>query len=362
MTVPDLGYRNGALARRILERIWREMDGQPPIRLMEVCGTHTVAVGKAGLRRAVPPNVVLLSGPGCPVCVTPASYIEAAARLALGGATVVTFGDMMRVPGEGTSLEEARARGGRVIVASSVSTALELARAERSDVVFLAVGFETTAPTVAAAVLTAQRENLGNFSVLLSHKLVPPALRLVLSDPACAVSGFILPGHVSTIIGTEPYRFLVDEFSVPGVVAGFELIDVLLAVEELVRMLKNGAPKVINRYTRVVRPEGNPRAWEAVAAAFEVADAEWRGIGHIPASGLVLRDTFARFDAARKYGLDLGGDELPAGCSCGGVLRGQIRPTACPIFGTACTPQTPVGPCMISAEGACGVSYRYGEA
>jgi len=361
MTLPEKGYRDTDLARQILDRIAAEMDGAGAVRLMEVCGTHTVSIGKYGLRRVMPPNLVLLSGPGCPVCVTPGGYIDAAARLALDGVTLVTFGDMVRVPGNTTSLEAARARGGRLVVAASVTAALDIARREAGEVVFLAVGFETTAPTVAAAVLAAKREGLDNFSVLVSHKLVPPALRLILGDPECAVSGFILPGHVSTIIGTEPYRFLAEEFRVPGAVAGFELIDVLVAIESLVAMLRGSRPAVVNRYTRVVRREGNPRAWDAVTRVFEVADTAWRGIGEIPLSGLALREEYAAFDAARRYGVDLGDYRLPEGCACGRVLRGLVQPAECPLFGDACTPQSPVGPCMVSVEGACAVSFKYGE-
>lgn len=361
MALAEKGYRDKALARQILARIRAEMRGLPPVRLMEVCGTHTVSIGRLGLRSAVPDNLVLLSGPGCPVCVTPGSYVDAAAALALDGVTVVTFGDMIRVPGNTTSLAAARSEGGRIVVASSVNIALDLAREQAGEVVFLAVGFETTAPTIAAAALAAARDGLDNFALLVSHKLVPPALEAILADADCAVSGFILPGHVSTIIGTKPYRFLADKARLPGVVAGFELIDVLVAIEALVRMVRDGKPAVENAYTRVVRTEGNPRAWETVMSVFEIADAAWRGIGTIPASGLALREEYARFDAARKYGLELGGSEVPAGCACGSVLRGVLRPSDCPLFGRTCSPQTPVGPCMVSVEGACAVSYKYGE-
>ncbi len=362
MTLTEKGYRDKDLARRILARIEREMAGaETPVRLMEVCGTHTISIGKFGLRRAVPPKLRLLSGPGCPVCVTPGGTIDAAAALALGGVTVVTFGDMIRVPGNETSLEEARAKGGRIVVASSVNAGLDIARRGEGEVVFFAVGFETTAPTVASAVLTAAREGLGNFSVLVSHKLVPPALRLILDDAECAVSGFILPGHVSAIIGERPYRFIADEFGVPGAIAGFELIDVLVAIESLVRMVRAGEAAVVNDYTRAVRPDGNPMALEAVERVFEVADTAWRGIGTIPKSGLAVREQYAAFDAARKYAVDLGGFELPSGCSCGRVLRGLIEPGECPLWGKACTPRNPVGPCMVSVEGACAVSHRYGE-
>jgi len=360
VTRPEKGYRDKRLARRILERIRSEMADAPPVRFMEVCGTHTVAIGKLGLRQALPENLRLLSGPGCPVCVTPGSYIDAAAGLSLGRATVVTFGDMVRVPGNETSLEEARARGGKVVVAASVTAALDTARREPGEVVFLAVGFETTAPTIAAAVLAAAREDLGNFSVLVSHKLVPPALRLILDDPQCAVSGFILPGHVSAIIGPRPYVFIAEEFGVPGCVAGFEPVDVLAAIEWLVRAARAEAA-VENLYPRAVRPEGNLKAWATVLEAFEVADVAWRGVGRIPESGLVLREEYAPFDAARRYDVELSDFRLPDGCACGEVLRGKMRPRACPLFGGRCTPQSPVGPCMVSVEGACAVSHKYGE-
>ncbi len=357
----EKGYRDEQLARRILDRIRQEADARPPVNLMEVCGTHTVSIGRYGLRRAMPETVRLLSGPGCPVCVTPGGYIDAAAKLALDGVTVVTFGDMVRVPGDTTSLEEARAQGGRIAVTASVTGALDIARAEAGEVVFLAVGFETTAPTIAAAVLAAEREGLANFSVLVSHKLVPPALRLVLDDPDCAVGGFILPGHVSAIIGLAPYSFIADEFNVPGVVAGFELIDVLAGIEALVRMTAAGEAGIENAYPRVVRPEGNPTARDVVGKVFEPADSDWRGIGTIPQSGLALREEYATFDAARRHGIAIDSAEFPKACACGAVLRGLIRPRDCQLFGTTCTPQRPVGPCMVSVEGACAVSYKYGE-
>ena len=361
MLQAEKGYHDKELARDILARIKAEMDGAAPVTLMEVCGTHTVSIGKHGLRSAMPTNLRLLSGPGCPVCVTPGGYIDAAATLALSGVMVATFGDMVRVPGGETSLEEARAGGGRVAVTASVNGALDIARNEPGEVVFLAVGFETTAPTIAAAVLAAHREGVTNFSVLVSHKLVPPALRLVLDAPDCAVSGFLLPGHVSTVIGTAPYAFIAEEFGVPGVVAGFELIDVLAGIESLVRMINAKEAAVKNSYTRVVRPEGNPAACAAVEKVFEPADTDWRGIGRIPQSGLAIRKEYASFDAARRHAIEIKDFELPAGCACGGVLRGQIRPAECPLFGKTCTPQRPIGPCMVSVEGACAVSYKYGE-
>jgi hydrogenase expression/formation protein HypD len=361
MLQSEKGYRDTALAREILARIEAETAGSEPISLMEVCGTHTVAIGRHGLRRVMPENLRLLSGPGCPVCVTPGGYIDAAAGLALSGVTVATFGDMVRVPGGTTSLEDARAQGGRIVVTASVNGALDIARNESGEVVFLAVGFETTAPTIAAAVLTAEREGLTNFSVLVSHKLVPPALRLILDAPECSVSGFILPGHVSTVIGVEPYVFLANEFSVPGVVAGFELVDVLVAIESLVRMVRANEAAVKNAYTRVVRPEGNPAACAAIERVFEPADTGWRGIGRIPASGLAVREEYASYDAARRHGITIADAELPKACACGSVLRGLIRPTDCPLFGGTCTPQKPVGPCMVSVEGACSVSHKYGE-
>ena len=361
MLQSEKGYGDKYLARDILARIKAEMTGAAPINLMEVCGTHTVSIGKHGLRRAVPDNLRLLSGPGCPVCVTSGGYIDAAAALALSGVTVATFGDMVRVPGGETSLEEARAKGGRVDVTTSVNGALDIARNESGEVVFLAVGFETTAPTIAAALLAAEREGVENFSVLVSHKLVPPALRLILDAPDCSVSGFILPGHVSTVIGTAPYAFVAEEFDVPGVVAGFELIDVLAGIESLVQMINAGEAAVKTSYTRVVRPEGNPAACAAAEKVFEPADTDWRGIGRIPESGLAIREEYASFDAQRRHGIEITDFKLPDGCACGGVLRGRIRPAECPLFGGTCTPQRPIGPCMVSVEGACAISYKYGE-
>lgn len=331
-----------------------------PATLMEVCGTHTVAIARHGLRSVLPEGVRLISGPGCPVCVTPQEQVDL--FLALGrieGVTLATFGDMVRVPGSEGDLEQARAEGAEVLVVYSPMDAVEAAaRSPERQVVFFGIGFETTAPTVALALLEARRRGLGNFSVLCAHKLIPPAL-LALLDSEVRVDGFICPGHVSAIIGGRAYR-PVAERGKPCVVAGFEPADVLAAVAMLLRQLAEGRSEVEIEYRRVVRPEGNRRAQELLSQVFRVVDARWRGLGEIPASGYELADQFADFDAARRFAVAPPPSREPEGCRCGDVLRGAIQPPECPLFGRACTPRKPVGACMVSSEGACQAWHRYG--
>ncbi|MFH1150245.1 MAG: hydrogenase formation protein HypD [Actinomycetota bacterium] len=329
------------------------------VTLMEVCGTHTMAISKAGLRQVLSPGVELVSGPGCPVCVTAVADIDRAVALAhMPGVMLATFGDMMKVPGTSGSLAGAAARGAQVRVVYSPLEALVLARENPGlDVVLLGVGFETTAPAVAATVRKAYAEGLCNFYALSLHKLVPPALRALAGLPGFHVDGFILPGHVSVVIGGEAYRFLVDEFSIPCVITGFEAADVLQAIYRLKSMKKSG-PALENEYSRAVRPEGNPRALSVMWEVFEPADAEWRGLGSIPGSGLALKERYRDLDAgswevSRPEPGGLGG------CRCGDILCGRIRPVECPLFGVSCTPDSPVGPCMVSTEGTCAAYYLY---
>jgi len=332
-----------------------------PVTFMEVCGTHTMAVRRNGLPSLFPETVRLISGPGCPVCVTPVGYVDHALALAeQPDVTITTFGDLIRVPGSFSSLERARAQGASVEVVYSPLDALALAR-RRPDrqVVFLGVGFETTAPTAAAAIRQAAKEGLENFSVLGAHKVIPPAMELLASAPDLALDGFLCPGHVSTIIGTEAYRPIAEDFGLPCVVAGFEPLDVMQGLVMLTAQVRSGRSDVENQYRSVVRPEGNPRAMAVIEELFEPEDTTWRGLGTIPASGLKIREEFAHYDAARRFQVDLPQPVEPKGCLCGEILKGTRQPADCPLFGSRCTPRNPVGACMVSSEGTCAAHYRY---
>ena len=345
-----------------VERIRASAEGiGRRVRLMEVCGTHTTVVGRAGLRSLLPPNVELLSGPGCPVCVTPQREVERMILLARKpDVTVCTFGDMVRVPGVDSSLERERSEGADVRVVYSAADALETAGKEKGrQVVFLAVGFETTAPGVAAIALEAFEKGVNNFSLLVSHKLIPPAMGAVL-DGGSSMDGFLTPGHVSVVIGSEAYDAIAREHSVPCVATGFDPADVLEGVAMLVELAAEGRAGSFIQYRRAVKPEGNRRARAVMHEVFETLDAEWRGLGTIPSSGLGLKSRFSSLDAAARFSLPaLPPVELPR-CRCGEVLKGLIHPPECPLFGRNCTPRTPVGPCMVSSEGSCAARYRYG--
>jgi hydrogenase expression/formation protein HypD len=333
-----------------------------PVRLMEVCGTHTVSIFKAGIRQILPVEVELVSGPGCPVCVTPNEYLDTAIAYSRQPHVILTtFGDMLKVPGSSSSLMTEKAKGADIRIVYSPLESLEIARKNpNKQIVFLAVGFETTAPTVAATILTAEQAGLSNFYVLVSHKLVPPALRALLQSPETQVDGFLLPGHVCAIIGLKPYRFLLDEYHLPAVVAGFEALDILQAVYMLVKQIHNGAPQLENQYRRIVHSAGNPVACATLATVYEPVNTVWRGLGVIPGSGLALREAYLRFDAPTHLPVAVEETREPVGCRCGEVLRGTIKPAACPLFGKNCTPQQPIGSCMVSVEGTCAAWYKYG--
>ena len=354
MPIPD--------AEHCLMRIARSADAlRRPVRIMEVCGTHTHAIGRGGLRALMPPNVELISGPGCPVCVTSQRDIERMLLLARKqGVTIATFGDMMRVPGMTSCLEAERANGATVRVVYSPLDALEFARAESGlQIVFLAVGFETTAPGVAAVLRQASEARLDNFSVYCAHKLILPAMEAVL-EGASHVDGFLTPGHVSVIIGAEAYEDLALRYNVPCVATGFEPLDVLEGIAMLITCLAEGQIGSFVQYSRAIKPGGNAHAWKTLVSVFEAGDAEWRGLGVIPGSGLHLRKGFERYDAARRYDIPhVEAVDLP-GCRCGDVLRGAIHPPQCPLFGKQCTPRNPLGPCMVSSEGSCAARYKYG--
>ena len=351
------------IEKKLLVRIRSVADRiKRPVRLMEVCGTHTMTIFRAGLPALLPSNVRLLSGPGCPVCVTPMGYLDAAILLSQRpDVTLATFGDMVRVPGSESSLERERARGADVRVVYSPMDALHMAREDAGrKVVFLAVGFETTAPATAVTVGAAVAERTDNFLILSAHKLVPPALRVLLADEGAALDGLILPGHVSAILGLAPYRFIAEAFGRAGAIAGFEPADVLQAILMLLTSIADERPRVENKYTRVVPAEGNAAALRQVERYFETGDAEWRGLGQIPASGLRLREEFGRHDAAAVLGVTVLSGREPAGCRCGDVLRGLVEPEECGLFGKRCKPATPVGACMVSSEGTCAAHYTYG--
>ncbi len=348
-----------ALVNEKVEEVCRK---RPDVNLMEVCGTHTMAIGSFGLRSALHPRLRLRSGPGCPVCVTTQSEIDRAIRLAFfKGVTVVTFGDMMRVPGAAGSLAEAQAEGADVRVVYSPRDGLEMAQqAPGQEFVFLGVGFETTAPAVAATVVEAKARRVKNFSVLPMFKLIPPALAVIASSRRINVDGFILPGHVSTIIGARPYRFLVTRYRLPCCITGFEAGDILAGIFILLEQIARGVPAVAIQYRRSVRQEGNPMAKRLMARVFKKVDAEWRGIGRIRASGLRFKKGYESFDASRRFGLPvLKGKGKPSACRCGEVMLGLILPPECRLFGRSCTPAQPVGPCMVSSEGACAAYYKY---
>ena len=333
------------------------------IRLMEVCGTHTVAIFRAGLRQILPEEVELVSGPGCPVCVTADDYIDAAIAYAgMEDVIITTFGDMLKVPGTHSSLAAAQAAGADVRIVYSPLDALTIATENPTkQVVFLAVGFETTAPTEAAAVLAAKKQGLQNFFLLSAQKLVPPVMRALLDGGETRVDGFLLPGHVSVVTGTDAFDFLAQDYHIPGVVGGFEPLEILRALQMIVHQISAGEARIENAYETVVRREGNPVARAAIERVYKPATVRWRGLGEIPASGLVMREEYAAFDFAcvRPLALATVGDGRN-GCRCGEVLRGVIVPRDCAFFGRACVPEHAIGPCMVSVEGTCAAWYKYG--
>ena len=353
------GFRDPELVARLLGRV-RTLAVRP-VRIMEVCGTHTMEMFRTGLRSLLPGEITLLSGPGCPVCVTAQGEIDAFVEVARReGVILSTFGDLMRVPGSRGSLQEARAGGADVRVVYSSLDALELARRNPSrEVVFCGVGFETTAPTVAGALLAARDERVPNFSVFCAHKRVVPALCALFGSGAVHVDGLLCPGHVSVIIGEEAYRPVAESFSVPCVITGFEPVDILQGIVRVLEQVRDGRALVENAYGRAVTPQGNPRALELMGRVFRVGVAPWRGLGLLESSGFHVRDAFAAFDAGARLGVDVLEAPEPPGCACGSVLAARALPTDCRLFGTACTPERPVGPCMVSGEGTCAAYYRY---
>lgn len=357
-------YRDPALARGLAAEIASLATPGEVVRVMEVCGGHTHAIYRHGLEELLPPEVELVHGPGCPVCVIPAGRVDDAIALAEDtGVTLATFGDMLRVPGGNGSLLEAAARGADVRMVYSPLDALELARREpERHVCFFAIGFETTAPATAVTLLRAAAEETPNFSVFCNHVLIEPPLRAILETPGLRVDAFIGPGHVSSVIGTDAYRFIPAEYGRPVVVSAFEPVDLLQSIALILRQRAEARCEVENQYTRVVRPEGNERALRAIADTMEPReDFEWRGLGVLPWSALRIRDELAAFDAERLFEVPGARIEDPKACRCGEVLTGQIKPWECGVFGTACTPERPLGTCMVSSEGACAAYFSYGR-
>jgi hydrogenase expression/formation protein HypD len=336
---------------------------QRPVKLMEVCGTHTVAIFKQGIRDVIPKEISLLSGPGCPVCVTSIKDVDVAIAIAkMDGNILSTFGDMMRVPGSKQSFFQAQAEGANVKIVYSPIDALKLALENKDrKVIFFATGFETTSPSIAGTLYEAEKAGAQNFFIYSTHKLVPPALKALLDSGEVRIDGLILPGHVCTITGCMPYEFLASDYGVPSVVTGFEAEYILQGIMMLLEQITSNRPSVEIQYVRVVTREGNKKALSILNEYFEPCDANWRGIGTIPQSGLKLKNKYSRWDATKQFDIDVPEAQEPKACQCGFVLRGIKIPTDCPLFGKTCTPERPIGACMVSSEGSCAAYFKYGK-
>lgn len=354
-------YRDAALAQPLVKELARCV--KRPMRVMEVCGSHTMSIFRNGVRSILPEGMELLSGPGCPVCVTSAPHMDAFIAMAdMPGVRVVTFGDLFRVPGTNGSLADASARGAHIDIVYSPMDALDIAKNNPSDiVVFLGVGFETTTPGIAATIMSAKVQGIENFCVFSTQKTMPPPLEALLADPELKIDGLLCPGHVSTIIGAKAYEPLARDYGLSCAVAGFETADLLSGLISLAQQIEKGEAKVENCYPRAVSYEGNGRAGNLMAQVFEVSDMNWRGLGVIPGSGQKIRDEFAEFDAEKRLDIKLEETPEPKGCICGEILKGKAIPTACPLFNTRCTPGSPIGPCMVSSEGTCAAYHKYGQ-
>ena len=347
-------FRDPELAKRVAEKIHKIAPKRDLVKICHVCGTHEWTITHFGIRSLLPSNIEVIAGPGCPVCVTPASEIDEAILLARKGVTVTCFGDALRVPGSENSLLDAKAEGADVRVVYSVSDAVKMAKQEPDkEFAFFAIGFETTAPSTAAEILHKPPENL---SFLISHRLIPPAMELLLGIGDLQIDAFIAPGHVSTIIGSKPYEIFPKAYRMPTVIAGFEPLDVLFAIYMILKQIKEGKALLENEYVRAVSWEGNTKAQKLMRQAFEVVNGGWRGLGRLPASAFKLKEDYASYDAREKFGVKIkkGRDLLP-GCQCHLVMIGKIKPTECPLYMKACTPQKPVGPCMVGVEGTCRI-------
>ena len=356
-------YRDPAAARALIARI-TEVAGDDHFKFMEVCGGHTHTIYRHGIEHVLPDTVELVHGPGCPVCVIPVGRVDDAIAVAqTDGVIFTSFGDMMRVPGSSGNLLEAKARGADVRFVYSPLDALRIAvETPDRDVVFFAVGFETTAPSTALTLLRARELGVTNFRVFCNHVTIVPPIKAILESPDLRLDGFLGPGHVSTVVGNRPYRFVTEQYGKPLVTTGFEPLDVLQAIDMLLAQIREGRCEIENQYARVVRDEGNPRALAVLAEVFELRPHfEWRGLGFISQSALKLRPEFAAFDVEEHYRIPGVRVADPKACQCGEVLKGVIKPWECKVFGTACTPETPIGTCMVSSEGACAAYYNFGR-
>jgi hydrogenase expression/formation protein HypD len=349
-----INYRSPERAKQLSEKIREVAPKKDNVKFCHVCGTHEWTITHFGLRSLLPENVEVIAGPGCPVCIIPAAEIDEAIQIAQKGIVVACFGDLLRVPGSNGSLMNAKANGSDIRIVYSMSDAVGMAKEEPAkEFVFFAVGFETTAPSTAVETL---KRPPSNFSFLVAHRLIPPAMELLLGVGDLNIEGFIAPGHVSVIIGLKPYELFPRVYRMPTVVAGFEPIDVLMAIYMLLKQLKQNDPKLENEYSRMVKPEGNPKALDLMAKTFSVEAGNWRGIGRLPNSSLEFREAFTKYDARKKYGVKIeGGKDILLGCECHLVIIGKIKPDKCPMFMKACTPQKPYGACMVSSEGTCRV-------
>jgi hydrogenase expression/formation protein HypD len=357
-------FRDPAVARALAREIAGLCEPGRSYKFMEVCGGHTHTIYKHGIEDYLPPAITLVHGPGCPVCVIPMGRVDDAMHIASQpDVTLTSFGDLMRVPGGSGSFLDAKARGADIRMVYSPLDALKIARANPGRrVVFMAIGFETTAPSTALTVLRAAAERVTNFSIFCNHVMILPAIKAILDSPDLRLDGFLGPGHVSTVIGCDPYRFITRDFARPLVVAGFEPLDILHGVAMLLRQLGEGRCEVENQYGRAVPWSGNPRAMAAITRVMELRPHfEWRGLGFISHSALRVREEFAAFDAERLFALPGVRVADPKACQCGEVLKGVLKPWECKVFGTACTPETPIGTCMVSSEGACAAYYNYGR-
>jgi len=359
-----MNYNKPENIKRVLNKI-RELSERLPfesVSFMEVCGTHTMAISKAGIREVLPSNIKLISGPGCPVCVTSPGDIDTMIEIAdFSDVIVTTFGDMVRVPGSRqNNLSAKKADGADIRIVYSPAEILDIARNNpEKKIVFLSVGFETTAPTIASTLLEAERQTIDNIMIFPANKVIPPAMKALVMDRDVAVHGFICPGHVSVIIGAKPYEFLAKDYGIPCVIAGFEPADVIFSVYKLLLQVVEKRAEVEVQYSRWVRPEGNKKALQIVYEIFQETDSRWRGIGVIPLTGLTLKPEFSGRNALEVLGLSVPDIPEPPGCRCGEVLKGIIKPYECGLFKTACTPFNPVGPCMVSSEGSCAIYYKY---
>ncbi|MBA7675429.1 Hydrogenase maturation factor HypD [subsurface metagenome] len=353
-------FRSSELAEGLISQIHRK--SKTSARFMEFCGGHTVTIFRYGIRRVLPSTIDMVSGPGCPICVTANADLDKAIALAqIPEVIIATFGDMLKIPGSHSSLQEVKANGADVRMVYSTMDALKIAEDNPGkSVVFLGIGFETTAPTIAASILQAEENGIKNYYVLSLHKLCPPVIRAILDSGEVKLHGLICPGHVSAIIGSHPWEFIAQDYGISCVVSGFEPLDILQCVNMLVAQIENGESKVEIAYRRGVRPEGNQQALKLMEEVFETCPAEWRGIGEVPDSGLKVRKEYQPFDAEVAFDIDPGSPYEPEGCICGDILRGVKTPLDCRLFGKVCTPESPVGPCMVSSEGSCSAYYLYG--